>query len=136
MGGCAGFGWGGVGGAGLWGGCRLTGAAGRLGRGRRRATSIITGGGVTVVATVTILGTVTVWVMGACAVAPVVVVTVCTWRTCAVWLPPALTPSRRPTAKDASDPDTAIANRVGLMPIVTPPVALSRHPDNRRFTRR
>jgi hypothetical protein len=91
---------------------------------------------VTVVATVMILGTVTVCVTGACAVAPVVVVTVSTWRTCAVWLPPALTPSSRPTANDASDADTTIANRVGLMPIVTSPIALSRHPDNRRFTRR
>ena len=89
----------------------------------------------TVVATVMTLGTVTVCVMGACAVAPVVVVTVSTWRTCAAWLPPARTPSNRPTAKDANDAETAIANRVGLMPIVTSRRPVS-PPDNRRFTRR
>jgi hypothetical protein len=120
----------------LWVGCVVPGVARRPECGRRTATSIIMGGGVTVVATVMIFGTVTVWVMGACAVAPVVVVTVSIWRTCAAWLPPALTPSSRPTAKDASDADTAIANRVGLMPIVTSPVRPVSLPDNRPFTRR
>jgi hypothetical protein len=117
LGGFAGFGWGWVGGAGLWVGCVVTGAGRRPDCGRRTATSITMGGGVTVVATVMILGTVTVCVMGACAVARVVVVTVSTCRTCAAWLPPALTPSSRPTAKHASDPNTATANRVELTPI-------------------